>query len=92
MGFFGYSAATSQAGRKQPGQPLYKAVVDIDRAIEEAEPLYRLYRVTRMQPNVPAFSGGLLDSWPAVAIEAFEIFRQEEAAVVAHLNSERAHG
>lgn len=61
-------------------------------ALNETADSYNLYRQSRLIPGVPAFSGGLLDSWPMYLVEAFGIIQQEEAAVAAWLKSERANG
>lgn len=90
MGFFGYSGATVQDGKRQPGQPLHHVVVDIDVAIEHTERLYSDFRFARTQSHAPAFSGGVLDSWPAESVEAFAILQAEHAAILSFLKSEQA--
>lgn len=36
-----------------------------------------LWQQTQKHPDVPAFSGGLLDAWPAYAVDALAIARDE---------------
>lgn len=86
-GFFGYVPAT----REQPAQPLHCCVVDIEHAREASSGIMSLWWSSRRLPEVPAFDGGLLTHWPAWAVDAFGICRQEENAVTAYRASER-HG
>lgn len=87
IGFYGYTP------RRAPhaAQPLHRGKVDIEEALASAEPVLSLWFKARRLPEVPAFEGGLLDGWPAWAVDAFGIVRQEEAAVTAYLTGE-AHG
>lgn len=91
-GFFGYSPAQTKTGEAAASQPLHFQRVDIQRALEEMGAVYSLFARSRMRPNVPAFSGGLLDSWPAWAVEAFEVAQQEETSVKLFLESEARNG
>jgi hypothetical protein len=91
-GFFGYSPAKTKSGEKAAAQPLHFEKVDISTARDEVGNLFFLFARSRMFPNVPAFSGGLLDSWPLLYVEAFEICQQEESAVKYFLASEGYSG
>lgn len=94
MGVFGFTPATQKdkGGPVVPGQFLHRAKVDIDQALEESDELYGLFRRSQAQPTAPAFSGGVLDSWPAVAVDAFAVFKAEESAFRAWLKSEAPRG
>jgi len=92
VGFFGYTPSQTKSGEKAAAQPLHFERVDIKRAIAEMGHVYLMHARARMQPHVPAFSGGLLDAWPAWAVEAFEIAQQEEASVKLFLESEARNG
>lgn len=84
MGFFGYTARRG----KQAAQPLHVARVDVDEALAASEEVLSLWWRARRLPEVPAFSGGLLDGWPAWAVDALGICRQEEQAVTDFFLSE----
>lgn len=60
-------------------------VVDIDRALAASDEALELWRVQRSHPEVPLFSGGLMDSWPGWAVDALAIARQETSAVQLYL-------
>ena len=92
MGFFGYEPAKTKSGESAAAQPLHFEKVDIQQALSKVGHMYLMYARARMQPHVPAFSGGLLDSWPAWAVEAFEIAQQEETSVKLFLESEARNG
>ena len=64
--------------------------VDIDEAFEVVGDVFELYRMSRLQSNAPAFSGGVLDAWPNWAVTAFAVLRQEEASLRAWVESKRA--
>lgn len=51
-----------------------------------------LWLETQKQPNAPAFSGGVLDAWPAYAVDALAIARDEYAVIRAFLMQEAARG
>lgn len=86
MGFFGWHPATKDT----TSQPLHRQVLDIMTALAETRRAVDLYTKARVHSNAPAFSGGVLDAWPAWAVQAFAILRQEEMRVQAWLESERA--
>lgn len=88
MGFFGYG----QRKPKQAAQPLHLARVDIEQALAESSTVLSLWWRARRLPEVPAFEGGLLDGWPAWAVDAFGICRQEEQAVSSYFAGEAAYG
>ncbi len=64
--------------------------VDIDEAFEVVGDVFELYRMSRLQSNAPAFSGGVLDAWPNWAVTAFAVLRQEETNLRAWVESKRA--
>lgn len=63
--------------------------VDIDEAFEVVGDVFDLYRMSRVQSNAPAFSGGVLDAWPNWAVTAFAVLRQEEMHVRAWVDSQQ---
>lgn len=76
-GYFGYAPAKEG----EAAQFLHKARVDIRAAIAATEDLMELWLDTQKQPNAPAFSGGVLDAWPAYAVDALAIARDEYALI-----------
>jgi hypothetical protein len=60
--------------------------VDIQRAVNESEDLVDLWLQTQKAPGVPAYSGGVLDSWPAEAVDALAIARSEVTMITAFLS------
>lgn len=67
-----------------PEQPRWvKAQVDIDEALADTQVCAVLdaWESARMFEGVPAYSGGLLDTWPALMVDGLAICRQEETAI-----------
>lgn len=90
MGFFGWKPATeNDEGKRIPAQPLYMVRVDIKVALAATEELMELWLDTQKQPSAPAFSGGVLDAWPAYAVDALAIARDETTVIRAFLVNER---
>lgn len=88
IGFFGYSPRT----KKHAAQPRHMCVVDIDEALESSSDVLGLWFKSRGAPDVPLFSGGSLDAWPAWALDAFGACRDEERAVDDYLRAEATYG
>lgn len=86
LGFFGYHA------RKPPhaAQPMHFQCVDIAEALSEVDEEMMLWGNARAFPAVPAFSGGVLDSWPARLVTCFQVCDAESASVDAFLRGEAA--
>ena len=84
LGFFGYWPRS----KEQPAQPMHRKVVNIEEALRESTEMLVLWSRARRFPNVPAFSGGLLDSWPRRAVDALAICHEEEAVLSAYLAGE----
>ena len=84
-GFFGYSPRSG----KQAPQPLRTKRVDLDAALADVADDLSLWFHAEDAGAQP-FSGGVLDSWPARYVAIFEACRQEDRAVTAFLQSERA--
>lgn len=82
-GYFGYAPAGDG-----PWQFLHKARVDINAALAATGELMDLWLDTQKQPNAPAFSGGVLDAWPAYAVDALAIARDEYSLIRAFLMQE----
>lgn len=51
-----------------------------------------LWKETRKHPNAPAFSGGVYDSWPAWAVDALAIAREEVSCIEVFLHQEAPRG
>ena len=49
-----------------------------------------LWTQTQKYPEAPPFSGGVLDAWPAEAVDAIAIAREETATLIDFLRGERA--
>lgn len=64
-----------------PAQPRWRARVNIEQALMEAEGLLLFWHQAARHPTTPAFSGGLLDGWPSWAVDALPIAQQESAAI-----------
>jgi hypothetical protein len=65
--------------------------VDIKHALACTEYETRLFLVGQVLPGVPLFSGGAFDAWPARAVDAMAIAREELAHVKAYLKYEVEH-
>lgn len=50
----------------------------------------RLWELSEAHPGVPLFSGGLVDAWPAWALESTRIVREELGAVRALEQTEKS--
>lgn len=61
--------------------------MDINHALAQSRKALRLWGYARMHEHVPAFSGGLMDSWPAWAVDAIAIARSETQVIAAFLRS-----
>ncbi len=46
------------------------------------------WRTTQVHPDLPLFSGGLLDTWPAYVVDGLAICRSEFAAIHRYLHAE----
>lgn len=68
-----------------------KLTIDIDEAL--ADPIVDfvmdLWGQARGFLEAPAFSGGVLDSWPALAVECFPMLRNEDSAIDAYLRHQK---
>jgi hypothetical protein len=90
-GFFGYDVLPHRGkGPRVPPQPRFVrgkhfAELDIARAVELSAPLVGLWATVAPHEGVPAFSGGLMDSWPAYAVDALAVCRAETAVIRAYL-------
>jgi hypothetical protein len=65
-----------------------RAVVDVERACAEAYDVLRLW-VATYGLDAPPYSGGILDAWPAEAVDAWPIFTAESAAVRAYAEAQQ---
>ncbi len=50
----------------------------------------QMFLTTQQHPDVPAFDGGLLDCWPAYALDAITIARTELQRIRINLKREPA--
>jgi hypothetical protein len=95
-GWFGYDAP---AKAKDPAQPRhwegppdkgdYHAPIDIDEALKSSDKAIWLWGSVRAHPHVPAFSGGLMDEWPAWAVDALAVCHNEASAIESFLMSQQ---
>lgn len=86
MGFFGWTHGA-------PPQPRWMEVLDVEQARRDVAGLMGLWRTAKALPQVSPFTGGLLDGWPAVVVDAFAVLTLEEAAVEATWQrKEASHG
>lgn len=63
--------------------------MNIRAALAATGELMELWLQTQKHPTAPAFSGGVLDAWPAYAVDALAIARDEFAIIRAFLVSSR---
>lgn len=74
------------------------ARIDIDEALadEQTNLVLSLWADARHHADAPPFSGGVLDAWPALAVDGFAVCRQEDQAIddyLRHLEQkEGGHG
>lgn len=64
-------------------------------ALADTEELRMMWHHSRQHPTAPAFSGGVLDSWPAVAVDGFAILDHELLMINAYreqLRTEKRNG
>ncbi len=73
--------------------------VDIEEALLDAGPIIEAFWHVARNEGAPAWSGGVLDSWPAVLAEGLPVCREETQAVRDYMswckkqkNPEVAHG
>lgn len=59
-----------------------KAVVDIDEALEDSQTsaVLDVWYSARLH-EAPAYSGGVLDAWPALMVDGLAVCRSEEMAI-----------
>lgn len=94
-GFFGW---TPSGNPKESAQPRflegddYAPGFDIIQALEDVGHLLSLFAIQRSHPGVPLFAGGLLDDWPACAVDGLPICRSEYAVIEAHVANEQQRG
>lgn len=67
---------------------LHPFKVDPARALEETADLRRQWYEARRFPNAPAFSGGVLDNWPAIAVDGFAVLNDEMVLINDHIREE----
>lgn len=79
-------------GRRPPSrggtpQPLHKGVsVDLSEALTRSGPALQLWRAHQL--GAPLYSGGVVDAWPAWAVDALQVAAEEMAAIRAFLTWE----
>lgn len=47
-----------------------------------------LWTTSQQHPESPPFTGGVLDAWPAYAVDSLGICRQELSMIRMHINRE----
>lgn len=91
MGFFGYVRGFTRNDKKKtevPPQPLHRARVDLDVALESVGEILERWWSVAAWPEAPAFSGGVLDAWPSRIADGLAVCRSEWAAVQSFLRWE----
>lgn len=89
-GVIGWNAAAVEKGRRAgAATPRWHGRVDIDEAFSEVGWALELFEESLSIPDVPLFSGGSHDCWPAKVVDAMSICRQELAAVRAFQAADR---
>lgn len=67
---------------------LHRHKVDPAHAIAVTADLRRQWYEARQFPNCPPFTGGVLDSWPAIAVDGFAVLNDEMVLINAHIREE----
>lgn len=63
--------------------------MDIKRALDEAAPYLELWSVSTQFPGASLYTGGILDAWPGMVVDALGICRDEQAAIQRYHAHER---
>ncbi len=87
QGFFGFDAT----GEGAP-QLLHKSKVDINEALEKTHDIRAAWLRAQKHPNAPAYSGGVLDSWPQRMVDGFAICNAQMRLVDLYRQSLKAPG
>lgn len=83
-GFFGFTLqARGKTLEAVPGR--WEVKVDLHEAMAEVGDIFEAWLASRAWPNVPPFSGGMLDAWPNRLREGLAVCREEWAAVMAYV-------
>lgn len=61
----------------------------MEQALEESAPALSLWRTVRAHAPAPAFSGGVMDSWPAWAVDALAVLNEEHQVCRAYFAAEQ---
>lgn len=85
-GFFGWAVSEKEG---VAAQPLHKGTVDVHEAVVESRDLMQLWSTTQQHPDSPPFTGGVLDAWPAFAVDALAICRLETQRIRSHIDAGR---
>ena len=71
-------------GLTPDGQQLHRARVDINRALAASASTLQLWSTVKAHAPAPAFSGGVMDAWPAWAVDALAVAHEESNACRAY--------
>lgn len=74
MGFFGFNPPESEG---QAAQPRWRKRVRIEEALSYSRDAVQIWLRSRSYPDIPLYSGGLLDAWPARVVEEQSVLREE---------------
>lgn len=85
-GFFGFSSGGGRMRWVEKGREAAFATVrdELGHAFNEVQDVIDAFFQTLDFPESPAFTGGLLDSWPARMVEGLGVARREWTAVQSH--------
>jgi len=81
-GFFGFTPDSNGA------QPRWHERVDIEAAMAATADVTQAFFAGIAFPESPAFTGGVLDAWPARMVEGLGMARREWRAIQQHLSDE----
>lgn len=73
LGFFGWTPPREKGAAAQPRwlKGKHFEELELDEALRDSSEVLRRFCLTEAHPGVPAYSGGLLDAWPAKDAQGF---------------------
>lgn len=86
LGFFGFNGGTGMRWVVREGlESAFETVRDdLSHAFDEVQDVIDAFFRTLNFPESPAFTGGVLDAWPARMVDGLGIARREWQAVQSH--------
>lgn len=68
----------------------HRVRVDLQWALEATEELRMMWHHAQQFPESPAFGGGVLSDWPAIAVDAFAVLNHEMLMINAYRDAVRS--